>query len=154
MGVMLFPSFMLGNASTEGSAPLAPLSPFSFSLPLSLLFSSSLPFFLSSSLFSLSSSLFSSLLLLLFHFFFFLRLILPKLLPSLFFFSSFPLLSFSSSFHSVFLLCPFLLPSSAFPSLWSSSIYFHLVFLFFFFLRELFVLNVFQDVIEGTSDCN
>ena len=36
MGVMLFPSFTLGNASGEGGAPLVPFSPFSvlFSLPL------------------------------------------------------------------------------------------------------------------------
>ena len=131
MGVMLFPSFVLGNASAEGSAPLAPLSHFSFSLPLSplsLLLSFLLPFHVS---FSLNS----------FH-------------P---FSSSFPLLSFLSSFHYVFLLCPFLLPSSAFSFFWSSSIYFHLVFLSFspfFFLVELLVLNVFQDVIEGIIDCN
>ena len=53
MGVMLFPSFVLGNASAEGSAPLAPLSPFSFSLPLSLLsllLSFLLPFHVSISL--------------------------------------------------------------------------------------------------------
>ena len=45
MGVMLFPSFVLGNASEEGSAPLALLYAFSFSLSLSpfFLFSSFLP---------------------------------------------------------------------------------------------------------------
>ena len=57
---------------------------------------------------------------------------LPKLLPSLFFFSCFPLPPFPSSPHFVFLLCPFLLPSPAFPLFWSSSIYFHLTFLSFF----------------------
>ena len=144
MGVMLFPSFMLGNASAEGSAPLAPLSPFSFSLP-SL---SSLPLpFLSSSPLLFSPFSFSS-----FSSFFFLRLVLPKLLPSLFFFSSFPLLSFSSSFHSVFLLCPFcfLLLLSPLSGLFP----FISISFFFFFLRELLVLNVSQDVIEGTTDCN
>ena len=117
MGVMLFPSSVLGNAPGENGASLALLSLFLFFF--FLLFSSSPLFF-----FSLSS---------------------------------FPLLSFLSSFHYVFLLCPFLLPSSAFPFFWSSSIYFHLVFLSFspfFFLVELLVLNVFQDVIEGIIDCN
>ena len=52
MGVMLFPSFRLGNASGDGGASLALLSLF-FILLLPPLF------FLSSFLFSLSSSLFS-----------------------------------------------------------------------------------------------
>ena len=64
VGVMLFPSFRLGNAPGEGGASLALFSLF-FILLLPPLF------FLSSSLFFLSSSLFSLLLLLLFHLFFF-----------------------------------------------------------------------------------
>ena len=79
MGVMLFPSFALGNAFGEGSAPLALFSPFSFSLSLSLLSSPSPSFFL-----------FCHLSFFLFPF------LLHKLLPSLFFFSSFPPLSFPS----------------------------------------------------------
>ena len=120
---------------------------------------------------------------------------LPKLLPSLFFFSCFPLPSFLSSPHFVFLLCPFFAPFSCFSPLmvffhlfpsrfpfflpFSSSLAFssaslfllsfHFVFLlcpyFFpsflfslshslFFLRELLVLNAFQDVTEDTTDCN
>ena len=125
MGVMLFPSFVLGNASGESGASLAPLFPFFFTLPLSLL---------SSSLFSFLPLLFSFLPLL-FSF-------LPKLLSSLFFFSCFPLPSFPSSFHYIFLLCPFFASFSCFP------------FFFFFFLRELLVLNAFQDVIEDTTYCN
>ena len=41
MGVMLFPSFMLGNASGEGGTLFVSLFPFSPILPLSLLFFSS-----------------------------------------------------------------------------------------------------------------
>ena len=103
MGVMLFPSFALGNASGEGGAPLVPLSPFYviFSLPLLSSLSSSFPLF--------------------FHISFFLFPFLPhKLLPSPFllllfsisflsfsFFSSFPSLSFpfpSFFLHEVFFL--------------------------------------------------
>ena len=57
MGVMLFPSFALGNASGEGGVPLAPFSPFSvlFSLPLLSSPSPSFSFFSTShSSFSLS----------------------------------------------------------------------------------------------------
>ena len=140
---------------------------------------------------------------------------LPKLLPSLFFFSCFPLPSFLSSPHFVFLLCPFFAPFSCFSPLlvffhlfpsrfpfflpfsssrafsstslfslncfhpFSSSPVFHFplschllilsfffvpIFFplffspyhtpFFFFLRELLILNAFQDVTEDTTDCN
>ena len=79
VGVMLFPSFALWNASGEGSAPLAPFSPFSVPLSLSLLSSPSPSFPLFC---HLSFSPFP---------------FLPhKLFPSLFFFSSFPPLSFPS----------------------------------------------------------
>ena len=91
MGVMLFPSFELGNASGEGVVFLASPSPFSILISLP---SSFLPLLLFHLFFHVSFSFFC--------FLFF----LPKLLPSHFFFSSFPLLSFPSSFHSVFLLCP------------------------------------------------
>ena len=63
MGVMLFPSFVLGNASRESDVLLVPLSPFSPILSLSLLSSPSPSFsqslFLSFS-FSLPLLLFSS----------------------------------------------------------------------------------------------
>ena len=110
MGVMLFPSFALGNASGEGSAPpCSVLSIFCSSLSLSLLSSpsSSFPLFC-----HLSFSLFP---------------FLPhKLLPSLFFFSSFPPLLFPS---------PSSLPTSSalsfpFPSFFAS---FFCSFLFLFF---------------------
>ena len=48
---------------------------------------------------------------------------LPKLLPSLFFFSCFPLPSFPSSPHFVFLLCPFFALFSCFSPL---PVFFHL----------------------------
>ena len=48
---------------------------------------------------------------------------LPKLLPSLFFFFCFPLPSFPSSPHFVFLLCPFFAPFSCFSPL---PVFFHL----------------------------
>ena len=103
MRVMLFPSFVLGNASGEGGASLAPLSLFFFLLLLSFL--SPLPFFLplssspafsSASLFLLSvfllcPYLFSSFLFSLSHssFFFFLNSFHP--------FSSSPLFHFPLS---------------------------------------------------------
>ena len=74
MGVMLFPSFVLGNASGESDVLLVPLSPFSPILSLSLLSSPS-P--------SLSQSLFLS-----FFFpspFLLLFLLLPLLVRTLFF---------------------------------------------------------------------
>ena len=95
MGVMLFPSLWLGNASGRGGgggggACFVPHSLFSFRLPPSLLYLS-------------SSLLFSS---------FFLSPLLSHLLlllslssvPIFFFLFS----SFLSSFHCVFLLCPLL----------------------------------------------
>ena len=113
MGVMLFPSFVLGNASGEGGTFLVPLSLFSIllSLPLISSLSSSLSFSLPSFLlfFHISFSLFPFL--------------SHKPFPS--FFSSSPL------FHlSVLLLFIFILFS------------FPLSFLrgFFFFLRESLVL--------------
>ena len=56
MGVMLFPSFMLGNASGENGVLLVPLSPFSPLLSLSLLSSPS-PSFSHSLFLSFSVSL-------------------------------------------------------------------------------------------------
>ena len=134
MGVMLFRSSVLRNAPGENGASLALPSLFLFFF--FLLFSSSPPFFsLSPLLFLLSPSPSFS--------FFFPRLILPKLLPSLFFFSSFPLLSFSFSFILSFSF-----------ALFASFFCFPFFFFLFFFLVELLVLNAFQDVIEGTTDCN
>ena len=112
MGVMLFPSYVLGNASGEGGTFLMPLSLFSilFSLPL-----------LSSSSHSLSFSLPSFLLL--FHISFSLFPFLShKLFPSIF--------SSSPIFHLFGLLL-----------LFSISFSFPLSFLrVFFFLKELLVL--------------
>ena len=113
MGVMLFPSFVLGNASGEGGTFLVPLSLFSIllSLPLLSSLSPSLSFSLPSFLlfFHISFSLFPFL--------------SNKLFPSLF--SSSPL------FNLFFLLL-----------LFSISFSFPLSLLrgFFFFLRELLVL--------------
>ena len=126
MGVMLFPSFALGNVSGEGSAPLAPFSPFSVPLSLSLLSSPSPSFPLFC---HLSFSLFP---------------FLPhKLLPSLFFFSSFPPLSFPS---------PSSLPSSSaiafpFPSFFAS-------FFCFFFFEGAACTEYLRDVRDDPSDCN
>ena len=115
MGVMLFPSFVLGNTSGEGGT---------FLVPLSLFFCSS---FSSSPFFSLSFS---------FILFYFLSPFLPHIILSF----SFPFaqtlsipLFFFSSFPSLFLLL-----------LFSISFSFPLSFLrgFFFFLRELLVLFV------------
>ena len=137
MGVMLFPSFALGNASGEGGASLVPFSQFSFFLSLPLLsspspsFSFSLPpFFI---FFHISFSLFP---------------FLPhKLFPSLFL-----LLLFSTSFLSFSFLFLFLL----------SSTYFHLIFLpsflpealSLFFFEGTACTVCFQDVIVDTNDCN
>ena len=89
MGVMLFPSFALGNAYGEGGASLVPLSLFSVLLSL-LLLSSPSP--------SLSFSFPSFLLF--FHISFSIFPFLPhKLFPSIFFFfSSFPFIFISFSF--------------------------------------------------------
>ena len=119
MGVMLFPSFALRNASGEGGTLLMPLSLFSILLSLHLFFFSfSFSFILSSPPLSFSLPPF----LLFFHISFSLFPFLThKLFPSLF--SSSPL------FH----LVPFLLLfPSRFPFLFLSR--------GFFFLRELLVL--------------
>ena len=153
MGVTLFPSFRLRNASGEGCASLALLSLF-FILLLPPLF------FISSSLFSLSSSLFSLLLLLLFHLLFFF---------SFFFFtasssSSLPSaqnlsIPFSSSpaFHLLFHICfsfSSFLSFSPFPFLPSKLFcppFFPLFFFFcYIFLREHLVLIIIDDI----TDCN
>ena len=135
MGVILFPSFWLGNAFGGGGASFALLSLFFF-LSSSSSFLPLLPSFLFSLLSSSTSFSSASLFLLsplslppLFSF-------LPITLPFLFFsFLPITLLFFlASSSHSVFLLCP-------------------LSFLFFF-LRGFLVLNVYQDVIEDTTYCN
>ena len=70
----------------------------------------------------------------------------PFFLP-LFFFSSF-LICFSFSSFSSFCLSPLSLSFSLFSFLPITLLF------FFFFLRELLVLNAFQDVIEDTVDCN
>ena len=126
VGVMLFPSFVLGNVSGEGGIFFVPLSIFCSS------FSSS-PFVSFSFSFVLSSIISS----------FFPHLILP------FFVSSFlPHLFFP-------------LPHKLFPSLFSSSPLFHLVFLssflpevFFFFFEATACTVYFQDVIDDTTNCN
>ena len=120
MGVMLFPSFGLGNASGEGGTLLVPPSLFFILLSLPLLSSPSPSFPL---FFHVSFSIFP---------------FLPhKLFPSLFFFSSFPPLSFPSpSFHSLFL--PFFFSSTSH----SPFFFFFRINSFhpFFFFRELLVL--------------
>ena len=104
MGVMLFPSFRLGNAPGGGGASLALLSLFFFIFLIPpLFFLSSFLSFLSSSLFSLYSSLFS-LSSSLFSLLLFLLFLLHKNL-------SIPFLLLQL-FHSIFLLC-LLLPSPA-----------------------------------------
>ena len=130
MGVMLFPSFVLGNASGEGSGSLALLSLFFFLLIFS--FFSFLPFFLPQLSHLLIFFFFLSLSSVPTPFFFFSSYHTPFFLFSLSH-SSFPFPSFMSSSHSVFLLCPLF---------------------FFFFLRGLLVLSAYQDVIEDTTDCN
>ena len=126
MGVMLFPSLRLGNASGGGGAFFAPHSLF-FSLSSS---SSFLPL-LSSFLFSLfsSSTAFSSASS---------SLCFSSLSPSFFFFYlSFPLFFFA--YHTPFFCLSPLSPPSLF---------------FFFFRGKLFVLSALQDVIEDTASCN
>ena len=126
MGVMLFPSFVLGNVSGEGGILLVPLSLFS------ILFSLPLFFFSFSFSFILSSSLSSFLPHLILPFFFSYAQTLSILF---FFFSSFQPLSFSS------------------PSSISFSFPLSLLRLFFFF-EETACTVYFQDVIDDTTDCN
>ena len=138
MGVMLFPSFMLGNAFGEGSGPLALLSLFFFLLLLSF------PFFLPLS----SSPAFSSASLFLLYAFLLCPYLFSSFLPitlPFFFLNSFHPFSSSPLFHFPF-SCLLLTLSFSFVPL--------LFFFFFFFLREYLVLSVFQDVIEDTTDCN
>ena len=155
MGVMLFPSFVLGNASGESGASLARLSLFLFFFL--LLFSSS-PLFFSPFplLFSPSPSpsfsyFFPRLILLLFRFFC-LNSFHPFSSSPLFYFPLFRLL-FILSFSFVPFFCFFLLLSPFSGLLPFISISFSFL-SSFFFLRELLVLNAFQDVIEDTTDCN
>ena len=183
MGVMLFPSFVLGNASGEGGTFLVPLSLFSILLSLPLLSSLSpspsfsLPsfllfFFTSHSPFFLSFRTNS------FHPFFFsypifhLSVLFLLFSTSLLFFSLFSsrflfFLSFrTNSFHPFFLLLLFstsMFFFSSFPPLCSSSLYFHLVFLSSFllkggfFLRELLVLctsEVYWMTLLIVIECN
>ena len=133
MGVMLFPSFVLGNASGEGGTFLIPLSLFSILLSLPLL----------SSL-SPSPSLSFPSFLLFFHISFSLFPFLSHKL--LFFFSSFPpLCSFSPLFHLSALLL-FIFISFSFP----------LSFLrgFFFFFKGTTCTVYFRSVLDDTTDCN
>ena len=126
MGVMLFPSFVLGNASGEGGTFLVPLSLFSILLSLPLLYSLS-----PSPSFSLLSFL------LFFHIPFSLFPFLShKLFPSLF--SSPPL------FHLFFLLLLFFI-SFSFPL--------SLLRVFFFFEGTACTVY-FRNVLDNTTDCN
>ena len=146
MGVMLFPSFLLGNASGGGSASFALFSLF-FCLSSSSSFLPLLPSFLplvfSFPAFS-STSLF---------------LLSPLFLPPLFFFSSYhTLFFFFSPYHTpLFSFSPYHTPLFLFPLsrlLLILSFSFVPFLFFFFFLRGLLVLSVYQDVIEDTTDCN
>ena len=125
MGVMLFPSFVLGNVSGEGGTFLVPLSLFSILLSLPLLSS------LSSSLsFSLPSFLHF------FHISFSLFLFLScKLFPSFF--------SYSPLFHLSILLL-FISISFSFP----------LSFLRVFFFERTACTVYFRGVIDDITDCN
>ena len=127
MGVMVFPSYVLGNVSGEGGTFFVPLSLFSVLLSLPLLSSLSpspslsLPFFL----------------------IFFPYLILP------FFVSSFLPHLFLPLPHKLFPSLFFLL------LLFSTSFSFPLFFLKFFFFFEGTACTVyFQDVIDDSTDCN
>ena len=149
MGVMLFPSLWLENASGRGGgggggggACFAPHSLLSFRLPPHLLYLSSSLFFSSFFLAPLPSHL--------------LLLLSLSFVPIFFLFSF-----FLSSFHYVFLFC---LPSPSFFFFFKSTtfssipIFFPLFFLrellVLCALRELLVLYAFYDVIEDTIDCN
>ena len=126
MGVMLFPSFVLGNASREGGTFLVLLSLFSILLSLPLISSLSL-----SPSFSLLSFL------LFFHISFSLFPFLShKLFPSLF--------SSSHLFHLFFLLL----------LLFSISFSFPLSLLRFFFFEGTACTVYFQSVLDDTIDCN
>ena len=105
MGVMLFPSFVLGNASGEGGTFLVPFSLFSvlLSLPHLSSLSSSLSFSLSFFFSSTSHSPF-------FFFSFAQTLFIP-----FFFFSSFPPLYSSSPLFHLSALLPFIFISFSFP---------------------------------------
>ena len=135
MGIVLFPSFWLGNAFGGGAVhPLRRTPCFSFYLPPPLLYLSSHLFF---SLFFLPPLLSHLLILLSFSLLcphlFFLFSFLPITLLFFFFFFLTPSISFP--LPSFFSLC--LSPLSP-----------------FFLLRELLVLSVFQDVNEDITDCN
>ena len=136
MGVMLFPSFRLGNALGEGGASLALLFLFFYFSSSSFLpLVSSFLFFLSSSLFSLSSFLFSLFfLLLLFH------LLLPHLILPFPFLSPFKLLP--PFFFFLFCLSPLspflLLLFSILP----------------FFFEGTACIDCFQDVGDDVTGCN
>ena len=137
MGVMLFPSFVLGNASGEGGTFLMPLSLFSVLLSLPLLSS------LSSSLsFSLSSFL------LFFHilFSFFFSPFTQTLSISFLFFSSFPPLYSSSPLFHLSAILPFIFISFSFP----------LSFLrvFFFFFEGTACTVYVRSVLDDTTDCD
>ena len=128
MGVMLFPSFWLGNAFGGGVVhPLCRPPCFSLYLPPPLLY--------------LSSPLFFSL--------FFLPLLLSHLLLLLSFSLLCPHLFFLFSFLPITLL----FSTSLFLFILSFSFVSFSLF-FFFFLRELLILSVFQDVNEDIIDCN
>ena len=134
MGVILFPSFWLGNAFGGGGASFALLSLFFF-LSSSSSFLPLLPSFLFSLLSSSTSFSSASLFLL-----------SPLSLPPLFSFLPITLpFLFFSPYHTPFFFGVFfsfcLSPLSSF-------------FSFFFFLRGFLVLNVYQDVIEDTTYCN
>ena len=125
MGVMLFPSFVLGNASGKGGTFLVPLSLFSIllSLPLLSSHSPSLSFSLPSFLlfFHISFSLFPFL--------------SHKLFPSIF--------SSSPIFHLFVLIL-----------LFSISFSFPLYFLRVFFFEGTACTVYFRGVIDDTTDCN
>ena len=154
MGVMLFPSSWLGNASRGGGggASLAPHSLFS-SLPSSL---SSIPLLLSflSSLFL--SPLLSHLLLLLslssVPIFFSSSLLLVFFSLCLSPLSPFPLSLFLFFYINLFLFCPHLFPSFLLRELLVLCALRKLLVLCA--LREFLVLYAFYDVIGDTIDCN
>ena len=127
MGVMLFPSFVLGNAFGEGGTLFVPLFLFSHFLPLSLLFSPSPSF---------SHSLF-----LIFLFF-------PISL-------SFPFAHSLSFFPSLSSPSPsFLVSLPLFPSPFSSSLFLFLSLSWGFFFEGTACTVCFRDVRNDATDCN